>query len=50
MLRLLTATGTLLSVFALIRQGSKTRSLTTQDKFVRWSVAVRVHNQFGSWT
>ena len=50
MLRLLQATGTLLSVFALIGLGSKTTSTTTSDRVVRWSVAVKAHNQFSNWT
>ena len=50
MLRWLTATGTILSLFAFARRASNTRSAANQYKVVRWSLAVRTHNQFGSWT
>jgi hypothetical protein len=50
MLRWLTATGTFLSLLAFIRLEPKTRTPRTKYGVMRWSIAVRRHNQFGSWT
>ena len=43
-------TGTMFSLFTVVRIGSKTRSRTEHYGIVQWSIAVRAHNQFGSWT
>jgi hypothetical protein len=50
MLRLLTATGTLLSLFAFITIGSKSKSPNRPYKVVGWAAAVRAHTQFSNWT
>jgi hypothetical protein len=50
MLRLLRTTGTLLSLLAFIRLGSKNGSPTARRRVVRWGVAVKAHNQFSNWT
>ena len=48
MLGLLKTTGTLLSLLAFIRLGSKNG--TARRRVVRWGVAVRAHNPFSNWT
>jgi hypothetical protein len=50
MLRLLTAIGTFLSLFTFLAIGSETRSSTNDTESARWSVAVKMHNQFDNWT
>jgi hypothetical protein len=50
MLRLLTAIGTFLSVFAANRTGSETGSPTTRYRVLHWPAAVKAHNQFDNWT
>jgi hypothetical protein len=46
----LTTIGTLLSLLTFVRAGSKIKSPIKHYRVVQWSVAVRAHNQFGSWT
>jgi hypothetical protein len=50
MFGLLTAIGTLLSLVTFVRTGSKIKSPNKHYRVVQWSVALRAHNQFGSWT
>ena len=50
MLRLLTAIGTLFSLFSSITAGPKTRPLRDYAATSRWSLAVKANNQFDNWT
>jgi hypothetical protein len=50
MLRLLTAIGTALSLFALIATVSKTRFPANHANPTGWPVAVKANNQFDNWT
>ena len=50
MFGLLTAIGTLLSLFTFVRMGSKIKSPAKHYRVVQWTVAVKAHHQFGSWT
>jgi len=51
MLRLLTAIGSFLSVFAFIATGPETRrpSLNNTESD-QWSVAMKAHDRFRNWT
>jgi hypothetical protein len=47
---LTTTIGTLLSLLTFVEWGQKSNLQQKHYRVVQWSVAVRAHNQFGSWT
>jgi hypothetical protein len=50
MLRLLTAIGSFLSMFAFIATGPETRPSLNNTESDQWSVAMKAHDRFRNWT